>query len=207
MLRKTTLIMVVVMVSVGATASVVAQDDGGVVDRRGQDALNQTERPDSVLRTVNEDVYLVSSRWDDGDAVVRVASRRDGAKVEVVDGVANWLGSSPYRETFTLREGVTEIRVPSPKTIQPEDSDEIYAVVLNEVGGDGKAAASGTVGYSWNIPAPPVGPASVFGVLVTGVSAFGVVVGLLRRYANVSRVYDIKPDRSFLRWLFGGGRR
>ena len=206
--------MILMMMAVGATATVAAQSGqtgaSGVVDvEEGQEAVNATERPDELIRRVSEDVYLAGSEYDEGDVVLRLASRRDGATVEIEDGMSDWdAQADEYDETFNLREGVTTIRIPGVGTLSPEGAaNEFWGIMIRERGGDGIAAATGTVGWSAHIPSPPRGAGAAASILLTAVGAFGSVVGLLKRYADVPAVYDIKPDRSFLRWLRGGGRR
>jgi hypothetical protein len=213
MLRKT-LIMVVLVASVGATVSVAAQDGqtgaSGVVGvEEGQAAVNETERPDELIKRVSDGVYLAGSDYDEGDVVLRLASRSSGETVEVEDGMSDWdAQADEYDETFTLDEGVTTVRVPDVGTLSPEGaSNEFWGVMIRERGGDGVAAATGTVGWAAHIPSPPGGAGAAAGITLTAVGAFGSIVALLKRYANVPASYDIKPDRSFLRWLKGGGRR
>jgi hypothetical protein len=198
----TVALLVAVLVAAAGAGVAHAQSDTEAQVRVVEDEVEDDAEPTSVRYAVNENVFVSSHEFEDGDVVVTLTSRTDGARVRLTDEMHVWAGEKQgYDEVLTLDKGVTEVRVPD-VSVFDANRNRYYGIVVYEVGGDGIAAAAGSVGWSASIPLPPVGPATATATLLTALSTFAAGYLSIRRIRGQPRFYLSKPDKGLLRgWL------
>ena len=189
MREQITAVLILTMVTVGVTAVILSA--GAAVDRvAAQDGVeldNSTlqDGPDERILSVNENVFVESYDYQDGDVVITLASRVDNARVRVVDGMSEWdADADGYEQTFTLGKGGTQITVPDVGTFE----NEYFGILIYEVGGNGKAAVADRVTKVISPPMPTAG--ATFWLTFGGMfvfSTFGAYL-ILRWRGGIARV-------------------
>jgi hypothetical protein len=177
------------MITVGLTAVILSA--GAAVDRvAAQDGVeleNSTlqDGPDERILSVNEDVFVESYEYENGDVVITLASRVDNARVRVEDGMSEWdADADGYEQTFTLNKGGTRITVPNAGTFE----NEYFGILIYEVRGNGKAAVADKVTKVVDPPMPSAG--ATFWLVFAGMFMFSTLGAylILRWRGGIARI-------------------